>query len=93
LKLTGEKVRGFEEQGVYLALSLTSITKQIATSYKTAVKGDAYFEEIDLGTYRNSKLKIRLSGYGIRVVYPEKSSVIFYWNVKSKKLDEFWESD
>ena len=93
LKLTGKKVKGFEEQGIYLALSKKLATKQIATSYKTAIKDDAYFEEVDFAKYRNSKFKTKLHGYGLRIVYPEKSSVIFYWNAKLKKLEEFWESD
>jgi hypothetical protein len=93
LKLTGKKVKGFEEQGIYLVLSKTLATKQIATSYKTAIKDDAYFEEVDFAKYRNSRLKTKLHGHGLRIVYPEKSSVIFYWNAKLKKLEEFWESD
>jgi hypothetical protein len=92
-KLTGKIVKGFEEQGIYLVLSKTLATKQIASSYKNAVKDDAYFEEVDLAKYRNSRLKIKLHGHGLRIVYPEKSSVIFYWDTKLKKLDKFWESD
>jgi methionine-rich copper-binding protein CopC len=93
LKLTGKKVKNFEGQGIYIVLSRTLATKQIAITYKNSVKDDAYFEEVDLLKYRNSRLKTKLHGYGLRIVYPEKSSVIFYWNAKLKKLDEFWESD
>jgi hypothetical protein len=54
---------------------------------------DAYFDAVILNGYKHRLLKKKLGGVGLLKVYPEKSSVIYYWDKNTKSMQEFWESD
>lgn len=54
---------------------------------------DAKFEAINLSQYKDERYTGPKSGMGIYLDFPGKSSVIFYWDGKDQKIQEFWETD
>ncbi len=57
------------------------------------VKSDEVLAKQSLKSYRNPKFKGGRSGDALRLMFPEKSSVLFYWDSKDRQIQEFWESD
>lgn len=54
---------------------------------------DERVEFLRLSSYRNSRFMAPRSGNAIRLVFPEKSSVLYYWDKKNQMMAEFWETD
>ncbi len=54
---------------------------------------DDYIEPVDMVKYRHPKLKAKATGMGLRLVHPEKSSVIYFWDKRKDAPVEFWETD
>ena len=46
-----------------------------------------------LKRYRNPKFNGPRAGEAVRLTFPEKSAVLFYWNSKKLQIEEFWESE
>ena len=57
------------------------------------VHSDEKIEIQHLSKYRNSKFTAPRVGSAIRLMFPEKSSVLYYWDKGKSKFVEFWESD
>lgn len=83
------------EVGINFSSSQTFVIalKVRTQEYISTREYDAYIEPVNLNGYKHRLLKKKLSGMGVRKVYPEKSSVIYYWDKKKKSVGEFWESD
>ncbi len=54
---------------------------------------DERVERLRLSSYKNPRFMAPKSGNAIRLVFPEKSSVLYYWDRKNRKMAEFWETD
>lgn len=54
---------------------------------------DETIQRIRLSGYRNPKFPGKRTGFAIRLAFPEKSSVLYYWDKRKLKITEFWESD
>jgi hypothetical protein len=54
---------------------------------------DERVERLRLSSYKNPRLMAPRSGNAIRLIFPEKSSVLYYWDKQNRKMAEFWETD
>ena len=54
---------------------------------------DEKIETQRLSGYRNPKFGAPRVGSAIRLTFPEKSSVLYYWDKRKSRIVEFWESD
>ena len=54
---------------------------------------DEVVSVLSLAAYKNPKFKDPRRGRAIRLTFPEKSSVLYYWDQKTSAMAEFWESD
>jgi len=61
--------------------------------YSLPYFSDERIERVNLSSYKNPAYHGPRSGDGVRLVFPEKSSVIFYWDDKKASVKEFWETD
>ena len=57
------------------------------------VHSDEKIETQRLSGYRTPKFGAPRVGSAIRLIFPEKSSVLYYWDTRKSKIVEFWESD
>jgi membrane-bound inhibitor of C-type lysozyme len=48
---------------------------------------------LPLAEYRNPRFTAPHKGDAIRLTFPEKSSVLYYWDEKKSAVAEFWEAD
>ncbi len=61
--------------------------------YSLPYLSDERIERVNLSSYKNPAYHGPHSGNGVRLVFPEKSSIIFYWDDKTASVKEFWETD
>ena len=54
---------------------------------------DEFLEKVELVSYRNPRFGGPTSGDAIKIVFPEKSSAIVYWDKRTTSAKVFWETD
>jgi hypothetical protein len=54
---------------------------------------DEVLSVVSLAGYQNPRFTASRKGHAIRLTFPEKSSVLYYWDKKKSAMAEFWESD
>lgn len=54
---------------------------------------DEVLSVVSLAGYKHPRFKAPRKGHAIRLTFPEKSSVLYYWDKKTSAMAEFWESD
>jgi hypothetical protein len=89
---TEHKYQNINSWSLMLELSKSKQQIVVGDSFRRSVDDD-YFESLNLNKYQHPRIKTHFKGTGLRITHPEKSSVIYYWNSKKQKLEEFWESD
>jgi hypothetical protein len=57
------------------------------------VASDEVLSVVPLAKYDNPRFTAPRKGCAIRLTFPEKSSVLYYWDMKSSAMIEYWESD
>lgn len=84
--------------GVFLNLTKKTDSVRIAVVLLTEMKKpvyahDDFIESVNLEKYKSKKPGLSSSGFGIRLVYPEKSSFLYYWDENKDVLVKLQESD
>ena len=85
----------FNDDVIYdIIIYLSKYKKEIklGTTNKTS-NAEGYYEIIEFKSLNSLKFKKIKNKYGLRMGYNEKSSRIYYWSFKYKKLIEIEESD
>jgi len=82
-----------EKIGSETALKIWSTTRREWIFLQKYNHSDEYLKLLKLNRYKNSKFDGPHSGFAIKLIFPEKSSVIFYWDRSVSGIAEFWESD
>jgi hypothetical protein len=85
--------------GVYINFTRHRVSHQFSMELFTDSKklvnpnSDDEIDVVQLRDYKDRLPNRKLPKLALRLIHPEKSSVIFYWNEEGRKVEEFWETD
>jgi hypothetical protein len=79
--------------GNYTTLSVRLSSSGQWVELARYVPSDEVLSVVPLAKYDNPRFIAPRNGSAIRLTFPEKSSVLYYWDMKSSAIIEYWESD